>query len=553
LETFERLLKQKLTSMISELDEREAAYKEYLEASLADIAGCHAGYFAQDNSSTDEAIAREVDEILNGKKRLLVFRNEDGTPAIRRFLFSKWTLKEGWDNPNVFTIAKLRSSGSENSKLQEVGRGLRLPVDECGTRISNEEFMLNYIVDFTEADFASKLVSQINSEVPEAVAITERKLYDVARKLQISVDDLFFDLFTKRYIDRNKNIIPANRSRFLKEYPDFAGVGVSDTKVQDRNQEKAKNVKIRKNKFDEIKPLWDAINQRYTLAYEENLNDRMETVVYDILSAGDVLTEGVVTSRRDIIAGRGEGPVRSQQDSGVSFTVARTLPYGVFLKRLTEATSIPIRTLHAAMRRYATERGAIAPTLINEHTIAAITSRFHDWKLQNLQGLFHYRRSPAALGETALSYKDGKAKEEIAQGRIGTKMVEGEPLPKYLYDTIAFDSPLEKENIMSDIHEVVVYGKIPRSSVAIPTIAGGSYSPDFMYVVKRKDGSRELNIVVETKDVENTSGLRDDEQARISCAEVFFRALSEQGYAVKFQRQLKNQAMKQIVDEILKS
>ena len=66
---------------------------------------------------------------------------------------------------NVFTIAKLRSSGSDISKLQEVGRGLRLPVDECGNRISNEEFTLNYIVDFTEADFAEcELCRAIDAE-----------------------------------------------------------------------------------------------------------------------------------------------------------------------------------------------------------------------------------------------------------------------------------------------------------------------------------------------------------------------------------------------------
>lgn len=59
-------------------------------------------------------------------------------------------MKEGWDNPDVFTICKLRSSGSEISKLQDVRRGLRLPVDSAGNRIPDKAFMLNYIVDFTE-------------------------------------------------------------------------------------------------------------------------------------------------------------------------------------------------------------------------------------------------------------------------------------------------------------------------------------------------------------------------------------------------------------------
>ena len=157
LDAFEKLLKETMENVISGLDEHDKEYKEYLEASIANISECHAGYFSQDNSDSDEAIAKEVDIILNGKKQLLSFKNADGSYNTLRFLFSKWTLKEGWDNPNVFTIAKLRSSGSENSKLQEVGSGLRLPVDENGNRISNEEFTLNYIVDFTEAVLRSGL------------------------------------------------------------------------------------------------------------------------------------------------------------------------------------------------------------------------------------------------------------------------------------------------------------------------------------------------------------------------------------------------------------
>lgn len=173
---FERLLKERIEKTLSNLTEHETEYRSYLEASLADLSACHAGYFSQDNNDSDEEVAKEIDIILNGKKQLLSFRNTDSTYNTLRFLFSKWTLKEGWDNPNVFTIAKLRSSGSDNSKLQEVGRGLRLPVDENGNRISNEEFQLNYIVDFTEADFAQRLVDQINGEIPQASVITEERL-----------------------------------------------------------------------------------------------------------------------------------------------------------------------------------------------------------------------------------------------------------------------------------------------------------------------------------------------------------------------------------------
>ena len=104
---------------------------------------------------------------------------------------------------------------------------------------------------------------------------------------------------------------------------------------------------------------------------------------------------------------------------------------------------------------------------------------------------------------------------------------------------------------MTDIDEVVVYGKIPKSSVAIPTIVGENYSPDFMYVVKHKDGTKELNIVVETKLVENKSTLRGIEDAKIKCAEAFFKQLTIDGYTVSFHTQLSDKKVKQIIDYVI--
>ena len=122
---------------------------------------------------------------------------------------------------------------------------------------------------------------------------------------------------------------------------------------------------------------------------------------------------------------------------------------------------------------------------------------------------------------------------------------------KYLYDAFAYDSPLEKDNITTDIEEVVVYGKIPRSSIAIPTITGSMYSPDFMYVVKKASGEKELNIVIETKDVEGKDVLRGTEAAKIECARVFFEILSKEGYTVHFRDQINNKQMAQIINEVL--
>lgn len=116
----------------------------------------------------------------------------------------------------------------------------------------------------------------------------------------------------------------------------------------------------------------------------------------------------------------------------------------------------------------------------------------------------------------------------------------------------AFDSPLEKENILVDgIEEIVVYGKIPKNSIAIPTITGQSYSPDFMYVVKKNNGEKILNVIVETKDVENQNSLREIEKAKIECAKVFFNQLSIDGYKVEFKTQLNNKKIRAILDDVL--
>lgn len=548
-EAFERLLKEQIENTLASLTEHEAEYKAFLEASLKDLPACHAGYFAQDNDDSDEKVAEEIDKILHGKKELVSFKKLDGSYNTLRFLFSKWTLKEGWDNPNVFTIAKLRSSGSEISKLQEVGRGLRLPVDENGNRISNEDFTLNYIVDFTEADFAQRLIDQINSDIPHVETISEEKLSAVAKKFDITPDDLFEKLFSRHFIDRHNNIVAENRNTFFEEYPDFV-TGLTEGRIKDRNRTPNKTIKIRAGAFNEIKELWEKINQRYFLYYDYELNDLLETAVTEILERENVFSHVVLSSKREVVHSDGS-QMSTEIGTGVQYVISRPIPYNVFLRRVMNATNIPIRLLHHALCKYAKIHGAIKNEFFNDNTVAAFGKAFYDWKISNLQGHFHYKKGAAVKAETALSYADGTPKAEIVQGRIGTKFVEGTPSDKYLYDTYAYDSPLEKQNITSDIEAVTVYGKIPRRSIAIPTIVGETYSPDFMYVVQRASGEKELNIIVETKDVENKLELRGKEEAKIKCAELFFRILEQDGYKVYFKTQINNRQMEQIIYDVL--
>jgi type III restriction enzyme len=546
---FERLLLEKIEAVIPTLAPQEDEYKAYLLASKSDIETTHAGYFSQDNSSSDEAIAEEVQEILYEKKKLLSIKDNNGLFNTRRFLFSKWTLKEGWDNPNVFTIVKLRSSGSENSKIQEVGRGLRLPVDEFGNRISNEEFKLNYIIDFTEADFAEKLVNEINADLPKGFVLSDEKLAEVAAKLSISKNDLFKKLLLNDYIDMDRNIVPQNVDKFFEEYPQFS-IGLQAGKVEDRNKKKEKKIKIRQGVFEELKVLWQAINSKYILHYqrveEENF---LFKEVLNLFGQGVFSDVYIKSSRSELNTDGSEATL--SEDTGVQFKISRPIPYSEFLKRINSQTNLSIQFIHKVLIEHAKSH-TLLPEKVNEHSVSNFVKAFQHWKIENLSGRFSYSKANVPAKATSLTFADGTPKAEITQGLIGTKFIEGTPIKNYLYDVYAFDSPLEKENLLVDgIQEIVVYGKIPKSSIAIPTTTGQSYSPDFMYVVKKDNGDKILNVIVETKDVENESTLRGIEKAKIDCAQEFFNQLTIEGYKVEFKTQLNNKKIKQIIDEVI--
>lgn len=546
-EMFNVLLKAKLEEEIETT--KSLDYREFLQASLNDLNACSAGYFAQDNSDSDEAIAKEVDDILRNKKELLSFKDKEGNWNVRRFLFSKWTLKEGWDNPNVFTITKLRSSGSEISKIQEVGRGLRLPVDEYGNRL-NEEFWLNYIVDFTEADFADKLIAEINADVQteNLMLISDEDLERVAKLRNVTADDLFDELKEKKYIDRHQNINQDTISDFYEEYPEFKpSTGVNGTKVRNRNKQSSPMVKIRPAKYDELKELWEKLNQKYIIFFNQELNQKIENEFHLEKDTFNSVTVNSSRSKVDVA----ENGAFVACDAGVQYELhGKSIPYNEFLKRINKATSLPIKLIHAKVTEYFKKNTPFTDSYINESSMTNFINQFNDWKVENVKGLLNYRKANYDSKETTLTDVNGILRKEIAQGLVGVSLEKGNPNKSYLYESIAYDSDLEKTNITSEIKNVVVFGKIPRRSIAIPTIIG-NYSPDFMYVVRKKDGSKELNLIIETKDVKDKSDLRGDEGLKIYCAKKFFETLKLDGYEVSFKTQLNNKAMTQIVKELM--
>ena len=557
-ELFDNLLKERLEEELRQ--DNTEQYAEYLRASLNDLSACRAGYFAKDNSDSDEAIAAEVDEILRNKKKLLSFRHEDGTWNTRRFLFSKWTLKEGWDNPNVFTIAKLRSSGSENSKLQEVGRGLRLPVDEYGNRTISQDFMLNYIVDFTERDFADRLVREINGDVQkvEHLVFKMEELERVAALRGVDYNLLVAQLLTSGWASfTNDGIIVKDEKvmEFKNEFPEFQVDSLHGGRVIDRNQAKNRDkVRIRPHNYTKLESLWEEMNRKYLMFYTPDIDAEIEKALPDILDARVFANMSISSERQEVKISHGGAMVVSE--ANVTYMVhGRPMPYHEFLKRVNVATSIPVKMLHRAICGYARLNPDFKAEHLNTTSLANLIKRFTDWKMKNLGGLIRYKQANYRTKDTALTNKDGSVRDEVVMGRIG-RMTDNSVVPDtYLYESIAYDSPLEKKNILGGISvaEVVVYGKIPTRSVRIPTITGETYSPDFMYVIRTKEDKLIMNVVIETKDKQLEGDLSVKEDVKINNAKVFFDQLSKDfpDCPVRFERQMNKQEMNAIIERIL--
>ncbi len=549
---FENFLQKELQKELDKYSLNKGAlvdeYTSFLKASLDDIKATNGGYFAEDNATSDEDIQNEVDQILRDKQRLLSFKDETGQWNTRRFIFSKWTLREGWDNPNVFQIAKLRSSGSETSKLQEVGRGLRLPVDEFGNRISDEQFYLTYLIDYSEKDFAKKLKDEINGDVEAEAKSIKTLLAKVAEDRGLKETDLFIEFLQKGYVDLDGFVLEDKAEDFYIAYPEFR-LGLQQNKIVDKTK-KQNVVGIRKDKFSEIKSLWSQINKKYYLKLEEIPSEELFNAAVEILKS-DIHEEmgGRVFEQRTVITEKG---VELRESGKEYLLLDDKLPYGEFLKMISKSTALPLEILHKAFCEY-DKIEKITPSFFNNVTASNFILAFQEWFENAFIKRFSYKSLDIEIKETALTDVDGNVKDSIVQSTIGIFQDPSQAVPdKFLYDSVVFDSPKEKENIKSsNIEEVVVFGKIPRRSIRVPLYFGGTTSPDFMYLL-RKNGKDELNFIIETKGVENESGLRNIDRLKIESAKQFFETLKIDGLNVRFVKQLSKDGIENLIKKVLK-
>lgn len=539
-EYFQEALAQKIKKLISKyknkeiLREIEKEYLEFLEASLLNIRGTNGGYFSQDNSINEEDVKKEVDEILRDKQSLLSFKNEDSSWNVRRFIFSKWTLREGWDNPNIFTIAKLRSSGSENSKIQEVGRGLRLPVNEFGVRASagEDSFYLNYLVDHTESEFADNLYNEINEGVPNFINV-KGLLNKVAEMLGLKTAKLAGVLMANEYIDEDYNIIEENRNNFYEAYPDFK-VGLKAEKI---TKGKPEDIRIRKENFEKVKSLWNDVNQNYMIDFQHVPDEILCEGIKASLSL-NLFGEEKSSFNKKTISSDGDSITLIEEYEG-EFTVFQTkITYGEFLRKLNNRTCLPVSLLHQEIVRFHQETSQeIHPT---NRSVQLFVSNFESWFISEFSSRYSYRKLSGTKGQTALTNEDGTPKDAITQSDLGV-FKSNKALPEqYLYNSFVYDSPIEEENIKySNIDRVEVFGKIPRRSIRVPMYFGGTTSPDFMYVLTDESGNQSMNLIIESKGVNNEAELREIEDLKIEASKKFFNTLKTDGVNVSYERQLK--------------
>jgi type III restriction enzyme len=544
--TVEQYIKAEIDKLLQ--TENDAFYKAYLEKTLQDLSVTHAGYFSKDNTEKDEAIEKEINEILHDKQAMLDIENP------RRFIFSKWTLREGWDNPNVFQICKLRSSGSEISKLQEVGRGLRLPVNEYGNRVKDEQFYLNYFVDFTESDFVDKLINEINQKSGAvSVEIIQTSITPLINIIlqkyaeQFSNEEQLLEYLDENGIIRRNNDFKEGGFEFVKLNFPLIFEGVNSNKVRKATDAKKKIV-VRTEKYQELKDLWEKLNEKVILEYKFDNETSFRTLFTAFLKTQqNNFTLDHINERVIEIEIKDNKAVANEPDSiyNRQIEAVSTMKYSDFLKELSKQVNINIVTLHQSIIEAETDINKY----LNQTTLRAIKQHFDFYLMSQAFDKYSiaYKKVSNSIHPTKLTDVKGNVLEEISASDVGVLFSEEEVAKNYFFEELYYDSDLERKNIINEIKEVIVFTKIPKNSIKIPVAGGKSYSPDFAYVLKLNNGEQKLNFVVETKDVNSIDGLRDEEKLKIKHAEKFFDGKVK----IEFKTQFSNNKMVDLINEII--
>ncbi|WP_064800095.1 type III restriction-modification system endonuclease [Helicobacter pylori] len=563
---FEKLYQQKLEEVLKKpLDEN---YRAYLERTKDAILKVHGGYFAKSKKESDEA--QVIALILKEKEKLLSFDSD------LRFIFSQWALQEGWDNPNVMTICKLAPSSSNITKLQQIGRGLRLAVNDKGERITKEHADFDFvnelvvIVPQVEGDFVGAIQQEISehSLIKQVFSAEELEKSGMVKKGYYGV--LFETLeglgFGEKTDDENFKLT-LNQNEFLKKEPELEKLKdekyldfeklkdflkdrlIGHFRVRNKNERKTEKIKINKENFKKFETLWAGLNHQARIAYAIDSESLIDEIVKNINSSFNVSSKivSVTTHKKVETMGNNAKTEIFERKSACVWSLHE------FISALSNKVKLSFKSVAKVLENI--DENKFNEIKKNEQEgLKRLEELFLEIIYQNIKDKISYQmRETTIKNRKNDAFYDEKGEiREFLDGSLGADKYEiknSSAQEKCLYENfMQVDSEIEKDTIEeSNDTKIIVFGKLPR--VKIPIGLNQTYSPDFGYVVENND--KKVLLVVETKGVDKKSELRPEEKRKISTAKKFFEALKKQGVNIEYKTKMEKDQLSALINEVL--
>ncbi|EMD0028524.1 DEAD/DEAH box helicase family protein, partial [Campylobacter jejuni] len=576
--TFEELYKEKRKEILKlNLDVR---YKEYLEKDF-DEAGnlrVHQGYFSGDKGSPDEKEANGVKLILEEKEKLLSFDTS------LRFIFSVWALQEGWDNPNIFTLTKLSNSSSQISIHQQVGRGLRLCVNDKGKRIThnyldfddNQFYDINYLdilVSAREVDYIENLQKEVlDSSFRFDSQTLEKNFLENLLNVDLA-SDLIYLLKKSKLISFNeeqnnykilspiyesikdneefKELLGDKFDKFLnifKENSNNTHKQIIDAKNQDNK------VKIRTHLAKDFKELWEKINKKAQIIYQ-NINE--QNIIDEVILAFNALNieKERVYYERKLFDAKQNSIITEEIKTLEEIDYKKSLYQEIqnLLLNFSKDEKFPLVFLLKIYEKLDKTKFENSPKKAFNSLKNIIKDKIH-------HSLLHSINYEFSLHAFSNSYENlienGEFKESIAMQKLGRYKDDEEPAKNYLYESVIYDSNIEKE-IIKENHEIIetktikVFAKLPKLSIPTPY---KNYEPDFAYFLEDQKGKK-IFFVCESKGYDKESDIALNERKKIDYARVFFQKLDknlkDENIKIIFNTRINKQKLIHCINEVL--
>ena len=508
--------------------------------------GVHNGYFAIDKKKDASGQGRLKDSSGEGKTQSdesayqLIMRDKElllSFDSKLKFIFSHSALKEGWDNPNVFQICTLNETSSVMKKRQEIGRGLRISVNQDGERVYGFEVnTLTVMANESYEDFAQQLQKEIEEEGGIKFGVVEKHLFanipvptdgHTIEYLGVEASEKVWEhLKDKGYIDARGKVqdalradIKAGKVELPEDVADHADKITTVLRkiagsLNIKNADDKRQVKLNKAVFlgEEFKGLWERIKYKTTFRVDFDVEDLIRKCSDEINKSLVVGRARFITHTTTLDIDRGgvqTGEVREQR----AVYEARDYRLPDVVSYLQNETNLTRRTLVEIMKRSDRLQDFKNNPQKYIEQVAAIIQ--HQMRLFIVDGIKYQK-----IGNDHY-YGQELFEENELYGYLSKNMLEAD---KSVYDHVVYDSDVEEEfaRKFETNEEVKVYAKLPGwFTIETPL---GTYNPDWAVLVEI-DGKQKLYFVVETKGSLLTDALRPAEQAKIDCGREHFKAL----------------------------